>query len=372
MKTNVKIGITVGLVAVCFFVTSKIASAIFDGLSAASDCDVLMADIGICILAAIFGFVLFGASISIRNWIKERGKTPPVAAILAMFVLGSMLSGCTKVSPGYAGIKIDQYGSNKGVQDYPLVTGMVWYNPISTSVIEYPCFVQTAVWTKSPNEGNANDEEMTFNTSEGLVVSGDISLSYQLAFDKVPAFYVKFRTDEIDAFTHGFLRNIARDAFNEIGGTYRVEDVYGVKKEELLKIVREKINSQVGQYGITVQQFGFIGALRIPEAVTEALNNKIKATQDAIRVENELRQSSAEANKTVAIADGFARSQIAKAKGEAEANILLANSITPQLIAWRHLQIQSDAVSKWDGRRPMVEGASSGLLMSLPAPSVQP
>jgi len=50
-----------------------------------------------------------------------------------------------------------------------------------------------------------------------MVINGDISLSYQLTAEKVPAFYVKFRSDDLKAFTYGFLHNVARDAFNEIG-----------------------------------------------------------------------------------------------------------------------------------------------------------
>jgi regulator of protease activity HflC (stomatin/prohibitin superfamily) len=329
-----------------------------------------------CVIGALFiaAFIVLACVLGrevARLW-KENGRPPTVAITILLLPALLLGSGCTKVSPGYAGIKIDQYGANKGVEDYPLVTGMVWYNPVSTSVIEYPCFVQTAVWTQNPNEGAPMmDESITFNTAEGLTVSGDISLSYQLQFEKVPAFYVKFRTDEISTFTHGFLRNIARDAFNEVGATYKVEDVYGSKKEELLKIVRDRINAQVNQYGVTVQQFGFIGALRIPSGVTDALNNKIKATQDAIRVENELRQSEAEAKKVVAAAQGQANAQIERARGEAEANNLLSKSITAELIEWRTLQIQQNAIDKWNGQRPMVEGNSAGLLMQLPTPALR-
>ncbi len=276
-----------------------------------------------------------------------------VRFLLLLVILNSCVS-CTRVPPGYAGIRVNQVGSDKGVESYPLVTGYVFYNPITTAIIEYPCFVQTAVWTKSVFEGSPNNEEITFNTKEGLVVSGDISLSYQLNRDDVPAFYVKFRTDNINNFTHGFLRNIARDAFNEIAATYGVEEIYGAKKEDILKAVRDRINGEVKVYGVEVQQFGFIGALRIPDNVTEALNNKIKATQDAIRVENELRQSKAQAQKVVAAAEG-----------EAEANRILAASITPQLIQWKQLQLTQDAIARWDGKRPQVEGGNSGLLLQL-------
>lgn len=93
-----------------------------------------------------------------------------------LFFVMSNTSGCSTVGPGYAGIKVNYYGSDRGVQTYPIVTGRVWYNPISETVLDYPTFVQTAVWTASAHEGSPNNEEISFNSKEGLVINGDISL----------------------------------------------------------------------------------------------------------------------------------------------------------------------------------------------------
>lgn len=233
--------------------------------------------------------------------------------------------------------------------------------------------MQTAVWTKSPDEGSVKNEEISFNSVEGLVITGDISLSYQLDKDKAPAFYVKFRSDDINTFTHGYLRNVARDAFNEVTSKMKVDDIYGNGKDEMLKQVREKINTEVGKFGITVEQFGFIGAPRLPQNVIDAINAKIKALQDAIRTENEVQTARAQAEKDVAKADGEGRAKVKVAEGEAAANQLLTKSITPELIEWRKLQVTKDAVDKWDGRRPLVEsGSGGGLLLQLPANTLTP
>lgn len=286
-----------------------------------------------------------------RKWVAK-SISLGVALLVA---IGTVSMGCTRVDPGYAGIKIDYYGSNKGVQDIPIVTGVVWYNPISTSILQYPTFVQTAIWTKSPEEGSPKNEEVSFNSKEGLTITGDISLSYQVDPTSVPAFYVKFRSDDLNLFTHGYLHNIARDAFNEVAARYTVEEIYGQKKEELLTEVRNRVNSQVKDVGVSIQQFGFIGAPRLPETVVDSLNGKIKATQDAMRVQNQLVQTQAEAQKVVA-----------KAQGEAEANRILTSSITPTLLEWKRLENTSRAIEKWDGRRPMVEGmGSGGMLLNL-------
>ena len=316
--------------------------------------------LGVVMIAVLLGVLIFTVSRLISRAKKQASKTFRHTRMKSVFILlfASSLaflgSGCGKrVGPGMAGLKVDLYGKNRGVQDCPLVTGMVWYNPFTTEVIEYPCFVQTAAWT--------GEEELTFNTKDGMVVHAKISLSYQLAMESAPSFYVKFRTENITAFTHGFMHNTARDAFNEIAATYTVEDVYGPKKQDLLALVQTRINTNMAPYGIHIEQLGFLDALGIPQQVTDALNGKIKAQQDAMRVENEIQQAQAEAKKVVA-----------KANGDAEANERLAKSITPELLAWQQLQLQQAAITKWDGKRPMVEGGGNGnglgmgMLMQLP------
>lgn len=255
---------------------------------------------------------------------------------------------CTVVPPGEVGIKVNRLGDSRGVQDLTLSTGLVGYFPGWSTVFAFPTFVQTATWQKHNNDKEVNNE-IVFNTKDGMVVSADVSLSYQLEEKLVPAFYVKFRTDDLDIFTHGFLYNVARDSFNEVASLYTVEEIYGEKKEEYLKKVREKVNSQIVPYGVMIQQFGFLGKIRLPEEVATAINGKIQAIQDAIKTENEVRAAKAAAEKVVATA-----------KGTAEANRLLAESISPALIQWETLQIQKRQIDRWNGALPYFSAGGSG------------
>ena len=273
--------------------------------------------------------------------------------VLLAFLVGA--AGCTTVNPGYVGIKVNMYGGNRGVSDLPLVTGRIGYNPFTTRVLEWPTFVQTAQWTHDATEGRNRNDEITFNSKEGLIVSADVSLSYQLDPSKIPQFYVQFRTDHMDTFTHGFLRNVARDAFNEEAAMLTAEQLYSTAKEDYLKRVRGRINSQVEQYGVHIDQFGFIGAPRLPENVVAALNGKIQAIQDAQRAQNKLQQVVAEAQQ-----------KVANAKGESEANLVLTRSLTPELIRWRTLMIQQEAVGKWDGALPVYTASGGMPLITLP------
>jgi regulator of protease activity HflC (stomatin/prohibitin superfamily) len=287
--------------------------------------------------------------------------------VIPLAVLGAAaaLVGCTRVQPGYVGIRVNYAGTYRGVEDFPTRVGWVFYMPGFSTVFEYPTFVQTAVWTRNPHEGSPQNEEISFNSKEGLNFTADVSLAYALDTRGVPAFYVKFRSDDLRQFTHGFLRNIARDAFNEEAAGYTAEELYAEKKEIFLKAVRERVNVQMSPIGVRIEQFGFIGPPRPPESVAQAINAKIAAIQNAIRVENELRQARAEAQKAVATAQGAAQATVAKAEGDARANAILSASLTENLIRWRQLDLTERAIAKWDGRRPSVEGGGAGLLLNV-------
>ena len=337
---------------------------------------------GIFLFLALSTLLISPLNQIVRNIEKQLfGASDKVGMFAVLAVLSALSSGCwTRVEPGYAGIKVNLAGTDKGVDSVPLVEGWVFYSPLASKVIEYPIFVQTATWTHDVNEGTAGvNEEISFNSKENMRISADISLSYKVARNKVPHFYVTYRQENLDIFTHGYMRGVARNSFNEVGGHYGVEEILGPKQEIFLNEIKAKINKHLEHVGVEIEQFGFVGAPRPPQAVIEAINAKIAATQAAQKTENELRTAKAQAEKDVAKAegdaraaiakaDGEAKSRIVKAEGEAKANLVLTQSINPALLEWRRLSVQEQAVNKWDGKRPTVEaGGGTGMLLQIDA-----
>jgi regulator of protease activity HflC (stomatin/prohibitin superfamily) len=286
--------------------------------------------------------------------------------IATIAVLSLWSIGCTTVEPGFVGIEVNKLGSQKGVQDFPQRTGFVTYNPWATEIVSYPTFVQTAKWTKDPNEGHPMDESFTFTTKDSMVVNADVSASYHLLPERVPAFYVQFRLDDIDKFTHGFLRNITRDQFNEVGGSYNIEQVMGDNGPFLLQ-VRAAVQKQLQPFGVQIDQLGFIGAPRPPQNVIDSINMKVQAQQIALQKQIEVQQATADAQKNVAEAEGQAKAQIARANGEAEANRVRNSSLTPQLLELKRLENQHDLIWRWNGARPSTEiNGAGGLMLQVP------
>lgn len=201
------------------------------------------------------------------------------------------------------------------------------------------------------------NEELTFNTKDSVPVNIDVAVSYQLDSNKVPDFYTKFRADNIDSFTHGFLRDTTRNIVANIGSEYSFDEINGMKKEEFLQRSGKELNETVRDFGVNIQQFGLIGSPRPPQALLEAVNAKTQAIQRAIQTENEVRAAQAEAKKKVAIAEG-----------EAAANRALASSLDPKLLEWERLKIMREQIVKWNGKMPdvLTSGANGGMLLTLP------
>jgi regulator of protease activity HflC (stomatin/prohibitin superfamily) len=288
--------------------------------------------------------------------------------ILGLLFLFNTLVRVTRIEAGYVGVEINLAGTQRGASDIPVRTGWVFFSPLKTQIIEFPTFVQTVKWTRDLNEGHAVNEEMGFNSKEGMQIFSDVSLSYAIDPARVPDFYVKYRVNELDSFTHGILRDIVRNSLNEIASTYNVEDIYGVRKAEFLQKVQDMIQAKVAPVGVGIQQFGFIGAPRVPDVIAQSITAKARAIQEAERARNELAMTQAEAAKKIAEAEGDAQSAINRAKGEAEANRIRLSSLTPQLLELRRLENQRALIDKWNGQLPTVESAgnASGLLLQLP------
>ncbi|HEY7097186.1 MAG TPA: SPFH domain-containing protein [Terriglobales bacterium] len=284
----------------------------------------------------------------------------------------------TRINAGYVGVEVNLAGTQRGAQDIPVRTGWVFYSPLKTQIIQFPTFVQTVKWTSDTNEGHPLNEELVFNSKEGQEVRADVSLSYAIDPTKVPEFYVKYRADDLDKFTHGILKDIVRNSLNEVASTYTLEDIYGENKARFLREARSKIQEQVNPVGVGIQQFGFIGKPRFTAAIEQAITQKTQAITEAERARNQLAVTQAEMNKQIAEAEGEAKSQIERARGEAEAAIQRAHgeaeanrlrqaSITPQLLEWRKLENDRARIERWNGQLPsMIIGGKPSMLLNLP------
>lgn len=259
-------------------------------------------------------------------------------------VVGMMLTvtACSKVPAGHRGVIVNLYGSDKGVSEQSVGVGR-YYLGWNRELYLFPTFLQNYSWKDT--------QSITMQTSEGLSIRTDAGITYRIQPDNVVKVFTKYRLG-IDEITNTFLHNMVRDAMNEVASTMTVEQIYGAQKDIFIRKVNEIVKREASENGIDVEKIYLVGSFELPDSVVNSINAKIQASQNAMKVENEVATARAEAQKTVVEAQARGQQILINAESQAKANRILAASLTPEFV-------QYQAILKWNGELPRMTGSSA-------------
>jgi regulator of protease activity HflC (stomatin/prohibitin superfamily) len=273
-----------------------------------------------------------------------------LVAILSLF-------GCERIDAGHVGVKVDMYGDGKGVNDVTEVTGWVFYNPLSTKIVEFPTYVQHIEYTRKVDEYGevTSDESFVVNSKDGSEFHVSPILNYSVKREKVPYIFSKYRV-ELPQVEQGFLKTAVYDAFRIVANSYTADELIGNREKFELK-VRQVLQKQLEPEGFMLSQF--TSNLVYPETFKKAIEAKNNAVQAALRAENEVKTAEAQAKIKIAKAEGNAQAMLTSAKAEAEANRLKQQTITPMLL-------QLEWINKWNGQLPSTQlGSGTGMMYNI-------
>lgn len=271
--------------------------------------------------------------------------------VIAASVLA--VTACDRVPAGYRGVIVNLYGNEKGVSEESVGVGR-YYTGWNKELYLFPTFLQNRSWTDA--------QAITMQTSEGLTITTDAGITYQIQPDNIVKVFTKYRLG-IKEITDTFLHNMVRDAMNEVASTMTVDQIYGIKKEKFIRRVNEIVINEATINGINVDKIYLIGSFVLPAMVRDSIDVKIQASQNAIKVENEIATSSAQAKKTIVEAKAAAQQRVIEAEAnaqqitlnaqaQAKANMILSASLTPEFV-------QYQAILKWNGQLPQTNATGA-------------
>lgn len=254
--------------------------------------------------------------------------------IMFMLSLCMFLGSCAyeRVDAGCEGIKVNLYGDSKGVDNISLVTGAVWYNPITTAVYEYPTYVQTVDYAA-----------FEVNSKDGSKFTVDPSVLVKIEDGQSPTIFKKYRKDLseiINNTVYVFIKDAARIEFNK----YNADEIVS-NREAVDRAFELRVKDALLAEHFVLEQL--TPGIAYPRSYEEAINAKNKAIQDQMRVSNEVAVAKAEAEKI-----------LVAAKAEAEANKLREQALTPAIL-------QKMWIEKWDGKVPTITGTNANTFIDL-------
>jgi len=195
--------------------------------------------------------------------LKKMVKTI-IGGVIGFFLLVFLFMSCERIDAGHVGVKVNQYGDNKGVSDVVEVTGMVFYNPITHSIYEFPTFIQHKEYT--------GDNSFVVNSKDGSEFHVSPIINYSVKREKVPAIFAKYRRS-LEQIEEGFLKTAVFDAFRLATNKYTADELIG-NRQNYENEVRRILETQLLNEGFIVNQF--TSNLVYPETFKQAIEAKKK------------------------------------------------------------------------------------------------
>jgi regulator of protease activity HflC (stomatin/prohibitin superfamily) len=246
------------------------------------------------------------------------------------------------VQAGQAGVMV-LFGH---VQSQVLPAGPHLINPFS-QVVEMEVRTRNYTMSGVADEGQKKgDDSIPVITSDGLTVKLDATVFYHLDQDNCAKIYEKIGTDVEGQILRSQIRTSLRDAAAGLTAT----ELYTTKRMGFVETVSKTLTAAFKERGITMEQV-LLRNVILPDQITKAINDKIAADQDAQKMAFVLQKEKQEAE----------RKRI-EAEGQAKAQQIVSQSLTPQIIENNRIQALREIGAKGNliitpmgGATPMIQ-----------------
>jgi len=157
---------------------------------------------------------------------------------------------------------------------------------------------------------------------EGLPAVLDVTILYRIVPSRADEIYKNFGTD----YAQKLIVPIARESVRNIVAQYKIEDLYSSKRAELQKRIFEEIKTRLEGDNIKVIDL-LLRNVKLPAKVVEKIEEKLRAKEEAEKMKFVIQKEKLEAER-----------KITEAKGIAESNRIIADSLSNSYLQWYYLQ----------------------------------
>lgn len=246
-----------------------------------------------------------------------------------LVLLPALLAGCTQIDTGNVGVartlgKVSAEALPPGI-----------YFTLFKTVDEF-----------TSKEVLFQLENMTPKSRDNLTMQDvDLDVIYKVDGAQVPALFAKYQGDVVKhgqivkdgssdlIVSHSRVVREAREAVYKAIASFDATTMH-TKRAELSELIRSSLQAELNKadVGAFIVTSVNVRNMVVDKGIEEAIRQKAATDQRIEQAQRELALTQAEAAKAIAAAEGQAR-----------ANRILAESITPQLIRMREIEAQRDA-----------------------------
>ncbi|MCH7517377.1 MAG: prohibitin family protein [Bacteroidetes bacterium] len=282
----------------------------------------------IALIAIVVAFFVY------KNAKKRMSKQEANFALIGIAVaLVIALTQCWTIIPaGHTGV-IDFLGN---VSDETLKPGVSLVNPMAK--IE-----------KMSIKTQELKEMMSVPSKEGLSVQLEISLLFKLNSDMANEIYKTVGPEYAEIILVPQFRSVVRG----VTARYEAKALYTASREKLAGEILDELGKLVGPRGITVEQAP-LRQIQLPARLTQSIEEKLQAEQDAQRMAFILQKEEQEAD----------RKRI-EARGIADFQDIVSVNISNMLLKWKGIEATEKLASSPNTKVIIIGSGKDGLPLIL-------
>lgn len=242
-----------------------------------------------------------------------------------------VLVSCTVAKPGTIYVK-----QRLGKLDPSTKTdGLIIVNPLITKLIDLP------------TRTTSGELRLSLPSKEGLNVLTEVSILYKIQPAAVLSI-IQNLGDEQDY--ELIVKNTFRSAAADVTAMYLAKDMHSGKRDEIELAVQEKMAATLSPRGIDVEAV-LLKSIELPKELYAAVEDKLKAEQEAQRMEFVLQTARQDAEK-----------KRIEAEGIRDAQIIIQEGMTDNNIAWRSLEVLEKLASSPNAKLIITDGKAPVLI----------
>ena len=214
--------------------------------------------------------------------------------LVLFLAIAIFLSSCAVIRQGEVGVK-RKFGT---YSDTPYTEGLKLFNPLTTTMVKIPVRTENL------------EVDLRIPSKEGLNVGAEISILYNVIPSQAPQLLRNVGRE----YERNVILPVFRSAIADVSSKFFAKDMHTSQRGVIETAIQEQMTKLLDGKGITIEAVLF-KSIQLPPNLARAIEEKLEAEQQALRMEFVLQEARQEAERRRIEAEGVRDAQQIIAEG---------------------------------------------------------
>lgn len=239
-------------------------------------------------------------------------------------------SSCVTVRQGEVGVK-RKFGK---YNERPYESGVKVFNPLTSTIVK--------VSTQTQNL----EVDLTIPSKEGLNIGATVSILYAIKPNKTPKLLIEIGRE----YERNIILPVFRSAVADVSSRFFAKDMHTGQRASIETEIRDQMMKLMGDNGIVIEAV-LMKSIRLPNSLARAIEAKLEAEQNALRMEFVLQEERQEAE----------RKRI-QAEGVRDAQQIISAGLNDNVLRFKAIEAFAELANSPNAKVIITDGNSTPLL----------